>query len=239
MELEFSLKKSGEKLKIDEGTIFRWRHKFLSSMEAQEATEFKGITESDETFFLESQKGKKCIDREPRERGGGNKRGISNEQATVLTVMDRIGNSELKFSNMGRISETDIEKIIGHRIGERTIFCSDGHKSFRSFTISHNIDHQVIIASKGQHVNGIFHIQHINSLHSRIKIFLNIRRKGVSTKYMQKYLNWQKIKDKFKDSNKWIKTVLLFSLQQIDARKIYCNIQNDFNKIYFSTQFAS
>ena len=41
--------------------------------------------------------------------------------------------------------------------------------------------------------------------------------RAVSTKYLQKYLNWQRIKDLFKDTAKWIKTVLALSLQKADA----------------------
>lgn len=230
---ELSLIKTSEKLHINEGTAFRWRHKFLSSVETSDNIPFKGITESDETFFLESQKGTKCTHREPRRRGGGSKKGINNELATVITTMDRLGNSELKFSNMGRISEVDIDKTIGNKISERTILCSDGHNSYKAFTKSYNIEHHIVIASKKLRVKGKFHIQHINSLHSRIKSFFNIRRKGVSTKYLQKYLNWQKIKDKFKDSDNWIKNILRLSLKHKNAEKVFANIQKDFNEIYY------
>ena len=239
MELELSILKSSKKLKLDPCTVFEWRHKFLSSIEIQSDVDFKGITETDETFFLESQKGKKCVDRKPRERGGGAKRGISNEQAAVITVMDRCGNSEFIWSNMGRISEQDIERAFGHRIGNRTVLCSDGHNSYKAFSNTHDIEHHIINASKGEHVKGIFHIQHINSLHSRLKFFFDYDRKGVSTKYLQKYLNWQKIKDMFKDTTQWIKTVLLFSLKQQKALKIFDNILKDYKQIYFSTQFPN
>ncbi len=50
-------------------------------------------------------------------------------------------------------------------------------------------------ASKKQRVIGKLHIQHINSLHSRIRTFFNYDKKGVATKYIQKYLNWQKNKN--------------------------------------------
>ena len=239
MDSELSLLKTSKELNLDVGTVFRWRHKFLSAVEIDENSDFKGITESDETFFLESQKGKKCTDRDPRKRGGGNKRGISNEQATVLTTMDRFGNSELKFSNMGRISEQVLETTLGHRIGSRTILCSDGHNSYKAFSSTHDIEHQIIVASKGQHTKGVFHIQHINSLHGRIKQFFNIQRRGVATKYLQKYLNWQKIKDKFKDSDSWIKAVLIFSMQQQNALKIFDQIQYEYDQIYNSTQIAN
>ncbi|VAW10468.1 hypothetical protein MNBD_BACTEROID03-711 [hydrothermal vent metagenome] len=68
---------------------------------------------------------------------------------------------------------------------------------------------------------------------------VNHRLRGVSTKYLQKYLNWQKIKDEFKDSTQWIKTMLTRSLQRADALNIYNNIEKDYVKIYESSQCFS
>ena len=235
MELELSLKKSSTKLNIDKGTVFSWRHKLLSSVQNQEKSKFTGITETDETFFLESQKGVKCKTRNPRERGGSSKRGISNEQAAVITTMDRTGNTEFTFQNMGRISMYDIENAIGKRVGKRTILCSDGHSSYKAFASLHNIEHCPLNISKGERVKGVFHIQHINSLHSRMKGFLDIERKGVSTKYLQKYLNWQRLKDMFKDEPQWVKKVLKFSLTQTDALRIFENTQKVYEKIISHT----
>ena len=64
-----------------------------------------------------------------------------------------------------------------------------------------------------------------------MKNFFNYQLR-VSTKYLQKYLNWQKLKDQFKNSTQWIKTMLTISLQRADAIKIFKNIENDYLKIY-------
>ena len=236
IELEYSLKKTSEKLEYTRGTAFNWRHKFLSAVEQDEQTNFEGITESDEIHFLHSQKGKKCKHREPRKRGGGHQRGIHDELATVITVMDRKGNSEFKFSTMGRISKDDIQNSIGERVTERTILCSDGHSSYQAFTKAKKIEHHVLIASKGKRVDGPYHIQHINSLHSYLREFLNLDLRGVSTKYLQKYLNWKKIKSKFDDRYDWIKSVLSFSLLQTKAEKIFKNIEKKYLEIFLTTQ---
>ena len=53
---------------------------------------------------------------------------------------------------------------------------------------------------------GFFHIQHVNSLHNRLKKWLNGTFWGVATKYMQDYLNWFKVKE----------TVLKFCNDQAD-----------------------
>ena len=175
---------SSKETGLDPVTVFNWRHKFLSSQESVENQKlFKGITEVDETFYLQSQKGKKCTYRAPRNRGGRPSRGITNNEASVLTIMDRSGNSAYRFTNMGRISTDDIEKAIGDRTSERTILCSDGHNSYKSFTSKKKIEHHILNATKGVRVKGDYHIQHINSLHSRMKTFFNYNMRGVSTKY--------------------------------------------------------
>ena len=159
----------------------------MSATEQKEKSSFKGITETDETFYTHIQKGKRCTERKPRKRGGSNSRGISDKQAAVLTTMDRNGNSEYSFTNMGRISEKIIKDSIGERVTERMILCSDGHRSYKAFTNNIGIEHYTLNISKGERVKGEMHIQHINSLQSRIRHFFNYDRKGVATKYLQKF----------------------------------------------------
>jgi transposase-like protein len=76
-------------------TAFRWRHRFLTRPDPQKATNLAGIAEADETFFLESFRGKKQGRvRAPRKRGGkASKRGLSDEHIPVLMGRDRTGNT--------------------------------------------------------------------------------------------------------------------------------------------------
>ena len=241
LESSLSLVKTSKEIGVSEPTVFNWRHKFLSSQEPKEEEEepFKGITESDETFYQHSQKGKKCTHRDPRKRGERFSRGITNEEAAVLTTMDRAGNAQYQFTNMGRISLAELENAIGKRITERTILCSDGHNSYKALAKKQEIEHHILNASKKERVKGEFHIQHVNSLHSRMKNFFNHQLRGVSTKYLQKYLNWQKIKDQFKSSTQWIKTMLAKSLLRADALSIFKNIEKNYLKIYKPSQLFS
>ena len=70
MEQELSLDKTKVNLGINKKTAFDWRHKVLSGLENVDKGNFKGVTESDDTFFLQSSKGRKLEDRPPRKRGG-------------------------------------------------------------------------------------------------------------------------------------------------------------------------
>ena len=70
---EKSLDKIKEALSINKKTAFDWRHKILASLQDIDEDTFTGITGSDETFFLNSEKGKPVTDRAPRKRGGKSK----------------------------------------------------------------------------------------------------------------------------------------------------------------------
>lgn len=120
-----SLDKIKQELRINKKTAFDWRHKILASIEDSQQSKFTGIVESDETFFLQSDKGKrKGLDRTARKRGGhSSSRGISNDQVAVITTADRKGALDLTVATMGRISKLDIEKAIGDRI-EKMLSCA-------------------------------------------------------------------------------------------------------------------
>ena len=78
---------------VDYKTAFRWRHRFLKSLAGDKPSALSGIVESDETFILESFKGKRSdLPRKARKRGGKSaKRGLSAEQIPVIVARDRHG----------------------------------------------------------------------------------------------------------------------------------------------------
>lgn len=88
----YSLRKSAEIIGgVTHVTLFYWRHKLLHALKQLDFSQFEGIVEVDETYFLYSEKGKRGITgRKSRKRGGSaKKRGISNEQVCVLVARDR------------------------------------------------------------------------------------------------------------------------------------------------------
>jgi len=102
---------------------------------------------------------------------------------------------------MGRIEKKDIENAIGNRIAKDAILCADGHVSYKGFVIDNQLPLVVLRANLKQHVKqGIYHIQNVNSLHSRVKKWIDSTFWGVSTKYLQNYLNWFRIQQVFKTS---------------------------------------
>ena len=102
----YSIRKSAKETGISIQTSFDWRHKLLSSFSSAWVEDFEGICESDDLFFLQSEKGNRNLERKPRKRGGkAIKRGISNEQVAVIASCDRSGNKDMKVTTMGRISK--------------------------------------------------------------------------------------------------------------------------------------
>ena len=74
---------------------------------------------------------------------------------------------------------------------------------------------------RSRHKEDIYHIQHINSLHSNLKRWMS-RFNGVATKYLSNYLKW----------NKWINT---FSTEKETVRTknliVHSNIPHSYTMV--------
>lgn len=233
MEQELSLDKIRDHLGINKKTAFDWRHKVLSGLENVDKGNFKGVTESDDTFFLQSSKGRKLEDRPPRKRGGtASKKGINNEQVAVIVTADRDTELDLTVARFGRIKKMDIERAIGQRVSKETILCSDSHVSYKGFAIDNEIEHHAIRADLKQFVKQkIYHVQHVNAIDSRLKKWIEYQFGGVSTKYLQKYLNWFKAKEKLKASKDFLMEFANKSLEDTTARNRYKRINQWYEEL--------
>jgi transposase-like protein len=199
-----SLRKSAEEFEISLPTAFNWRHRIIQGYSVAPMRKLKGIAEADETFFLFSEKGNKSVSkqRKPRKRGGkASKRGISDEQVPLIVGCDREGELVLGVAGRGRISLKNIEEVLGNRIADDATLCTDSHPSFRAFAKANEIKYRPVNISKGCRVaEKIFHIQHVNSAHTRLKGWL-ARFYGVSTKYLDNYAQWFGLMEEIKPLN--------------------------------------
>jgi transposase-like protein len=187
-----TLPQIANRLEIHVSTAFYWRHKILNAVRSLGNKALKGIVESDETFFLESDKGKKEIThRKPRKRGGvATKRGISNEQICVLVAQDRNGQVISQMAGKGRIKSADIDRVLGAFIDQSSLLCSDTATNYKKFAKDKGLQHEMVNARKGVYVRkSIYHIQHVNAYYKRLKDFME-RFQGVATKYLDNYLYW-------------------------------------------------
>jgi len=102
-----STAKAAQRCGVHYTTAFRWRHRFLAALAGDKPKTLAGIVEGDETFILESFKGKRSgMPRKARKRGGKSaKRGLSAEQIPVIVARDRQGaTTDAVLPRLNRVS---------------------------------------------------------------------------------------------------------------------------------------
>lgn len=95
--------------------------------------------------------------------------------------MDRAGNLITELICKERMKHIDLEKLFTGRIDDEAILCTDSQKSYIQFAQNLGIELQHI--KRGKHKEGIYHIQHINAFHSKLKKWMD-RFNGVAAKYL-------------------------------------------------------
>ena len=151
----YSLRRCAKETGICLQTSFDWRHKVLSAFNTISPEGFTGICESDDIFFLYSKKGNKHppAGGQPRKRGGtASTAGISDEQVAVIVTRDRDGHQDIQVAGRGRISKKDIDDVLGEKVSQETVLCTDSHRSFTAFAKSRGLEHHKIKVSQGQYV---------------------------------------------------------------------------------------
>jgi len=187
-----AIRKCATNLGISTTTAFYWRHKVLRALAGQDSPQrLKGVVEADETFFLESFKGKRDLTaRPPRKRGGkAKRRGLSQEQIAVLAAVDRAGGIVCRMAGRGKIAAEKIDAVLGERLARETTLVTDHAGTFTRFAALRGLQLRQINLKRKIYKSGIFHIQHVNSYHSRLKKWM-LRFHGVATKYLDHYLAW-------------------------------------------------
>lgn len=188
-----SIRKSAAAVGIHPNTAFRWRHRFLKFPNGQQAISLAGIAEADETYFLESQKGRRQgLSRAPRKRGGkAGKRGLSAEQTAVLICRDRAGNTA-DFM-LEKADKMHIGAMLKPLLATDVILCTDGEKALAAVAKEMGITHRPINLAAGQRVvAGVYHVQNVNAYDSRLKEWMR-RFHGVATRYLGNYLGWRRL----------------------------------------------
>ena len=177
---------------VDYKTAFRWRHRFLASLAGDKPQTLSGIVEGDETFILESFKGKRSgMKRKPRKRGGkAAKRGLSAEQIPVIVARDRHGATT--DAVLPRLNRVSIAAALGGIVTPNNEFCCDGGTAIVAFTRKAGIPTH-ILPQPGKPNPGApdFHINNVNAYHGRLKEWLR-RFHGVATKNLPNYLGWRR-----------------------------------------------
>jgi transposase-like protein len=184
--------KAADRCDVAYTTAFRWRHRFLAALNLDKPQHLSGIVEADETFILESFKGKRSdLPRPARKRGGkAAKRGLSVEQIPVMVARDR-GGATID-AVLPRLDAASIAKALGGVITRPAELCCDGGSAITAFARRARLTFHVLPAP------GIpkpeapdLHINNVNAYHGRLKEWMR-RFHGVATKNLPNYLSWRR-----------------------------------------------
>lgn len=208
MQDSLTLRVSATRVGIDLKTAFRWRHRFLKTSAQDNAKALSGIIEVDETFFLESFKGKRHLThRKPRKRGGQGDRREKADKIPVVIARDRNGLvSDLVDP---ALTKSTVHDFLSPIIDRDSILCSDGHSWYKTFSRDHGIAHHRLMRLDNQRVIGKeYHIQNVNSYISRLKRWM-VRFHGVGTAYLPNYLAWRRLFETTKPSEEtWLRVAI-------------------------------
>jgi transposase-like protein len=127
--------------------------------------------------------------RRAKKRGSSAKqRGLSHNQVCVPCAVDRNNSIVAMVSGTGKTSTDKVKAVLDNRIAETSVLVTDKESSYRRFAIENNIS-LIQIKAEQRTFKGVYHIQHINAFHSRLKSFMRPFQ-GVSTKHLNNYLVW-------------------------------------------------
>ena len=187
------LRECARRCEISLDTAFRWRHRLLDNLQKiHHSVKLTGVVEADEVYFSISCKGSRkfpaqLAGREPKKRGMRSaKRGLSNEKVCVPTAVNLEGKSTGVVCNLGKPTTGNLKAALGSKILPGSTLVTDSLGGYPSLAESCRAIHIQIPSKK--YKKGIFNIQLINYYHSALKGMINIRFRGVATKYLNNYI---------------------------------------------------
>ena len=175
-----SIDKTAEALDLSHSTVFHMRHKILYCVEQtllNVPSMLEGVCEADETYVLESVKGRKIpkdYHRKPRKHGAkASKAGLSEEYICVCTSVDSDNRCTTAAVNRAVPSKAEIEQVFGDKVTADTVILCDGSKQY-------DVLEEKCTVAHSKRVN------RVNGFHSFIKERL-LAARGVATIYLNRY----------------------------------------------------
>lgn len=113
------------------------------------------------------------------------KRGISNEQICILTLVDDTGKLYLEPVSVGRLEKAMAKEKLKPRFtpDKSNILVTDDHNAYNRVTYGTGAKHEVVKADK--HTRGKYNLARVNAVHNALSSYMD-RTKGkvFNTKYM-------------------------------------------------------
>jgi transposase-like protein len=203
-----SLAKTAQLCGVHPTTAFRWRHRFLRSPAGDKPRMLRGIVEADETFVLESFKGRwSDLPRAARKRGGKARHpGLYQDNIPVLVARDRKGATF--DAVLPQVDSVCVAAAFAGIVTPGNHLIGDGGRAIAAFARKAGIPfHAVPSPGKPAPEAPHLHINNVNAYHSRFKQWLR-RFNGVATKNLPNYLGWRRALEAWGDQlapPNWIK----------------------------------
>jgi transposase-like protein len=203
-----SLAKTAALCGIHPTTAFRWRHRFLRAPASDKPRGLRGIVEADETFVLESFKGRRSdLPRKARRRGGTARHpGLHQDNIPILVARDR--NGATFDAILAQVDGASVSLALAGIVTPGNHLIGDGGKAIATFARRAGIAfHTVPSPGKPSPAAPHLHINNVNAYHRRLKQWLN-RFNGVATKNLPNYLGWRRALEAWGDKLEppsWIK----------------------------------
>lgn len=190
-----SLAQVSRRLGVAQSTAFRWRHRFLACPKSVQARQLRGIAEADESYFRISCKGQRGLLRQARRRAGKALAGARSwEYTPVLMARDRAGATANVILDSNKAAS--VQAALAPLLPPDTVLCTDASVTLASAAQALGVQHQAINVSRGIRVRGPWHVQNVNAFVSRLRGWMR-RFKGVATKYLDSYLGWFRMLDRY------------------------------------------
>lgn len=211
-----SLKQTAEKCGIHLNTALEWRHKLHEAVSnSKKEEQLSGVIEMDETYPTVSYKGNHSKNKEftmPREahkRGSQiSKRGLSNELLCIPCAVDETGNVIGRSIKCGSVSYAGLNALYSKdKITNNSTIVTDSCKAY--ILLASNCKSELIQIAAGEHTNGDYNIQRVNSFHTSFMTLINYKHRGVSSKHINGYLAWCAFK--FKETFVTLKNMIVRS----------------------------
>ena len=186
-----SLRACASEVGISLPTSFRWRHKILAAIQGLEGgLNFSGITETDELLLQYSEKGRRYKTLEEKEQAMK----TVHPNVAVLVMTDREGNLLFKHTGENRVQNSQIKEELKRRVSENHLICFKPNDEFKQ-AVMESPSKKVIVKRK---TKGLA-IYSVNVAEKKITNFLvwMMRFRGVATKYLQNYLMWCVVMNKY------------------------------------------
>jgi len=169
-----TVRSAAKRVGVHPNTTFRWRHRFLDRAKDDRPERLVGIVEADEMFLLESQKGSRKLDRQPRKRGGkAPLRGISHHLDCILVARDRSGQTIDAVTGRCALKVAQLVKHLLPKLAPQALLVTDANAAYPAFARAHAIAHQAVNLSAGERVRngakGAIHVQNVDGYHRRFK----------------------------------------------------------------------